>query len=283
MEMDTTYRTKAASSHQSREWEVEEAFSGDTGESWRDRTSTAASETMSRIQQLGKRMSGPANVGAGERLISLIAGSALIVQGLKRSTPAGWGLAGIGGALLYRGLSGYCPVKSAIGRNMAGTGRRENGVDIAHWVTVNKPRDQVYAFWRNFENLPRFMRHLDHVHQCEGNRSHWVARMPGNMGKLAWDAMLEDEQLNRRLAWRSEPGALVEHSGEVTFQDAPEGATRLHLHIRYYPPAGAAGAAVARILNPAFARLVESDIQGFKAFAENQGLEFGMDTAGRAH
>jgi uncharacterized membrane protein len=87
-------------------------------------------------------------------------------------------------------------------------------------VTINKPVAEVYAFWRQFENLPQFMNYLESVTQRPGGRSHWVARLPLG-GKVTWDAEIIEDRPGELIAWRTVEGSLLVHRGEVTFARAP--------------------------------------------------------------
>ena len=116
---------------------------------------------------------------------------------------------------------------------------RRRIVDIQKSLHVEAPADQVYAFWSNYENFPLFMPSLRGVEDLGGGRSRWSIRGPGGV-PLSWTARLTDQQPNRMLAWRSEPGALLEHAGVVRFQ--PEGTgTRVDVRFCYRPLAGRVG------------------------------------------
>lgn len=171
--------------------------------------------------------------------------------------------------MLYRGITGYCPVNEELGRDTTKPGRRTPPIEIETSLTVEQPREEVYAFWRKLENLPRFMQHLSEVRDLGGGRSHWVAPVPGGFGEIEWDAEIEAEDEGRRLAWRSVEGADIANAGEVRFEDAPGGrGTDIHAQISYRPPAGELGQAAARLFNPAFRQMVKEDVRRFKHVAE---------------
>src|SRR5690606_13296537 len=92
-------------------------------------------------------------------------------------------------------------------------------LDLQTTITVHAPREEVEAFWRRLENLPRFMRHLEEVRELGPGRSHWVAAIPGGLGTISWDA--ETRVDRNRISWRSVPGSVIENAGEVLFRDAP--------------------------------------------------------------
>ncbi len=207
------------------------------------------------------------NVGPGERVASAAGGAALVALGLGRGSLGGLALALGGGALVVRGLSGYCPVNEATGRDTSG--ERRDALDLTTAVTVQAPRGEVYAYWRKLQNLPTFMEHLRDVRRLDGGRSRWTADVPGLGATLEWDAEVVDDQEGERLAWRSVPGSEVENAGEVRFRDAPGGrGTEVEVRISYRPPAGDAGRALAGLLTPVFEQLVKEDVRRFKHVME---------------
>jgi uncharacterized membrane protein len=213
------------------------------------------------------------NVGTVERILSAVGGSAIAYYGFKKPTPAGLLLSMAGGALVIRGATGFCPVNKAIGRDTAQTASK--GLEITQSLTINRPRHELYQFWRQLENLPRFMQYLEDVKQTGASRSHWVARIPKDLiykkklGTIEWDADIVQEEENVRIAWRSLPGSELENAGEVYFTDAPANrGTVVRASIAYHPPAGAAGRLAAKLLNPAFAGLVKQDLRRFKRLME---------------
>ena len=211
--------------------------------------------------------SGRVNVGTAGRIASAAGGAALLAVGLARRGVSGTALALTGGALVARGLSGYCPVNAAVGRDTASD--RYEALDLTTALTVQVPRDEVYGFWRRLENLPRFMEHLREVRALDDGRSHWSADVPGLDATLEWDAEVVADEEGERLAWRSVPDSDVENAGEVRFQDAPgDGGTEVVVRILYRPPAGAAGRALGSLLTPVFRQMVKEDVRRFKHVIE---------------
>lgn len=134
-------------------------------------------------------------------------------------------------------------------------------------VTVNRPRDEAYALWRDFGQLPRFMHHLESV-QVDGDRSHWVAKAP--FGRtVKWDAEVVEDVPGRRIAWQSASGAAVRHGGSVTFQDAPGGrATEVLVELEFHPPGGSLGALAAKVFGEHPQQQVGDDLRRFKQIME---------------
>lgn len=209
------------------------------------------------------------NVGPTERLLSAGIGGLAASLGLLRGGVSGIALALTGGALVYRGVSGHCPINEAVGRDTSQVGSQARAVEVHASVTVNRPRSEVYAMWRKLENLPRFMEHIEEVTDRGAGRSHWRARVPQGIGAIEWDAELVEEREGSALAWRSLPGADIDNAGVVRFQDAPgERGTEVHAQISYRPPAGQIGSTVGRWLDPVLSQMIKEDIRRFKHVAE---------------
>ena len=135
-------------------------------------------------------------------------------------------------------------------------------------LAVNCPREQAYAFWRNLENLPRFMEHLEAVELRDGGRSHWVASAPAG-AKVEWDAEIVEDRPSERIAWRSVEGADVPNRGSVDFVDGPGGrGTFVRVDLAYEPPAGALGRGVAKLFGEEPEQQVEADLRRFKQVLE---------------
>jgi uncharacterized membrane protein len=209
------------------------------------------------------------NVGVTERLISVIAGSLLLINGLRKG---GLGLfrLGISGYLLYRGATGHCHGYSALGKEHLPDPIKN--INIRTTVAVNRPRNEVYAFWRKLENLPLFMEHLETVKEMDNRTSHWEARIPGGLGTISWDAVVVEEREGSFIGWNSLPGATVENAGKVEFREIGDGWTEIYAVITYRAPLGAAGQGISALLNPVFERLVRADIKNFKRFVEGGGM-----------
>ena len=214
------------------------------------------------------------NVGNRERLLSVAAGAALVGAGLKRHGAARAMLLPLGTALIGRGVTGICPVNRAIGRNTAdddtvspvASVNRGQGIKVERSVIVQRARNELYGFWRNFENLPRFMRHLESVRILDPTRSHWVVKGPAGT-RVEWDAEIHNEIPNELIAWRSVGGAAVGNAGSVHFRDVP-GGTEVRVVLSYEPPAGRVGAAIARLFGEEPSQQVEDDLGRFRDIME---------------
>ncbi|MBV9209514.1 MAG: SRPBCC family protein [Acidobacteria bacterium] len=219
------------------------------------------------------------NLSEMERWASSIGGGALAVYGISRllsnKSVTGAVLALVGGALVYRGTSGHCEMYHALGINTAGGSDNPNvsvrggkGFKVEKSVTINKTPEELYRFWRNFENLPRFMNHLEAVHVTDVNRSHWVAKAPAGT-TVAWDAEVYNEKENELIAWRSLEGADVDNAGSVRFESDPNGrGTVVRVTLKYDPPGGTIGKLVAKLFGEAPDQQVEEDLRRFKQLME---------------
>jgi len=226
------------------------------------------------------------NVSSAERLASVIGGGALAVWGLSKKSVPGFAMAAVGGAMVYRGATGHCNVYQALGLHTDHRRGRNRGVPyelgirVDKSVTVNKLRAEVYKFWRNLENLPRFMRHLEAVTEIDNKRSHWVARAPGGR-TVEWEAEIINEIENELIGWQSLENSSVENAGSVHFEDAPGGrGTVVRIELQYNPPGGTLGAAVAKLFGEEPGQQIGDDLWRFKELLEAGEIP---TTAGQPH
>jgi uncharacterized membrane protein len=197
------------------------------------------------------------SIDPAERWLSVAGGAGLLLWGLARRSPVGVGAAVVGAGLAYRGARGRSHVYRALGIRSV-----PKGIEVRQAVTIQRPPEDVYHFWRDLTNLPRFMRHLESVERVAGQaRSRWVARGPAGR-RVTWEAELVEDQPPRRLAWRTVPGADVEHEGRVDFEPARGGReTVVRVRLAYRAPAGKMGALVARLLGAEPAQQVAQDLR----------------------
>lgn len=205
----------------------------------------------------------PINVGHIERLASVVAGAFLVTQVIKRHKMQSV-LFAAGGYLLYRGMTGHCSFYA-----LAGDPRN---VNLKTSVTVNRPRNEVFGLWKDLEGLPRFMKHLGSVQRLDDHKSLWQIGAPAGMPTVQWTAEIVREEEGKELSWNSLPHATIKNSGKVNFSDAPSGGTRIDVHLSYRPPLGKLGEELGWLFNGVLKHKVQEDIQGFKQFAENQGI-----------
>ncbi|MBC7388994.1 MAG: SRPBCC family protein [Opitutaceae bacterium] len=206
------------------------------------------------------------NLTKTNRVLSVAGGAFLLTSGVKNlySPSIGNLLRLVGGAyLIYRGSKGYCPITEAL---------NEKGkvLNIRETMVINRPKEEVYALWRNLENLPRFMKHLAEVKILNENRSIWKAKIPGGLMKVEWEAEILLDRKGSEISWRSVEGSMIDNSGKVVFTNTESGSgTVLNVTISYSPPAGDVGKAIGKLLNNTFEDLIRQDLRGFKQMAEN--------------
>jgi uncharacterized membrane protein len=187
-------------------------------------------------------------------------GGALTLYGLTRRGTFASMLRTLGtgmlvGAVGRSGLSGGLPAVD-----------RRRAVDIQKTLYIEAPVDQVYTFWSLYENFPLFMSHVREVEDLGGGRSHWSVSGPGGV-PIEWDALLTQQEPNEVIAWRSEPGSMLENAGIIRFVPIGSG-TRVDLRVCYHPPAGGAGQAVAELLGSDPRAKLNEDLGRMKALLE---------------
>jgi uncharacterized membrane protein len=210
-----------------------------------------------------------------ERILTGLGGAALMYLALQRPSIVRLLTALAGGTLVYRAVSGAWPDFQSLVQNSQEQEAGAEPLEITATQTIARPKEEVYRYWRHLENLPRFMQHLETVTQLDEKRSHWVAKIPAGVGTVAWDAEITEEVENERLSWQSVPGATVDNSGQVHFSQSPDGQTYIQATIRYNPPAGKLGDAVAGLFNQTFKKMVDDDLNRFASVMETQGAAVG--------
>jgi uncharacterized membrane protein len=230
------------------------------------------------------------NVGEVERWASAIGGGALAIYGATRGSLGGIALALVGAALVHRGATGHCNLYEAMNFSTAEGSLRnsenvsvsgERGTKVEKSVRINRPASELYAFWRNFENLPQFMQHLESVTPAGSNRTHWVVKGPAGTS-VSWDAEVYNEKPGEMIAWRTLEGSTVAHAGSVRFEETGGGSTLVRVSLKYDPPGGMLGSYVAGLFGENPEQQIEDDLGRFKQLMESMGAgEAGGQSAGR--
>jgi uncharacterized membrane protein len=141
-------------------------------------------------------------------------------------------------------------------------------VRVTKSVIIDRSPEELYRFWRDFQNLPRFMQNLESVQVTGDGRSHWVAKAPAG-GSVEWDAEVTEERPNELIAWRSVEGSDVDNSGQVRFERMPGGrGTKVSVEMLYHPPGGVIGAGVAKLFGNDPEWQVKDDLRRFKQVME---------------
>jgi uncharacterized membrane protein len=218
------------------------------------------------------------NISETERWLSMAAGIGLAAYGASQRRAAGWALAGVGALLFRRGMTGHCHTYQLFGVNTAGTGedtRRAlsgpGGVLVEESVVINRPISELYRFWRNLENLPRFMSHLESVERVTDTLSRWRAK--GIAGRtVEWNAEIINEVPDKVIGWRSIESSDVVSAGSVNFEPV-SGGTRVRVRLQYSPPGGRVGATVAWLLGRDAQTEIRKDLNKFREIIETQNIE----------
>jgi uncharacterized membrane protein len=168
---------------------------------------------------------------------------------------------------------GDAPLSTA--HNLDTTGVNEEGLEarpgdhlIGRTVTINRPRQELYEFWRDLRNLPLFMQNIRRITVSDGNRSHWVVEAPGGR-EVEWDSILTQDEPGSLLAWESVEGASIRNSGRIEFRDSTNGrGTIVTATIVYHPPAGNLGRMVAKLFEKEPHIQARRDLRRFKQLME---------------
>lgn len=228
------------------------------------------------LESITRQLPIPRNVHGAERTASLVGGAALLAAGLLGGTKTRAFTTVAGGALLFRGLLGYCPVKHGLlGDEGEGVGQARSavmdhseGITVEKSVTVRRSREELYRYWRSFENLPRIMAHLESVEVLDETRSHWVAKAPAG-ASVEWDAEIINDVPNELIGWRSIPDSGMANAGSVHFTEAPgDRGTKVRVRLRYDPKFGRVGAGVARLFGENPEQQLAGDLRRFKKAME---------------
>lgn len=146
-------------------------------------------------------------------------------------------------------------------------------MNVTKSITVARPRSEVYSFWREFENLPRFMHNLEAVENLGGGRSHWTAK--GIAGtEREWDAELVEDKPSERITWRTiGDDDHIRHTGTVSFLAVGDSATEVRVDLDYDPPGGKLGESIARLFGEEPGQQIEEDLERFKRVLETGDVE----------
>ena len=216
------------------------------------------------ILRRARRRGSEVNVGPVQRTLSLAAGTGLVVLGLRRRRAAGGAAALLGGDLLYRGATGYCHVLGALGIDTSDGQARE--VAIQRSITVQLPREDVYARWREPRMQELVWSDAVQVTGATEQGAHW--RLAGPLGRtFEWETRILEERPGELIRWEST--GEVRSEGAVEFRDGPgEWGTEITLRVRFQPPGGRAGAAVANLVDEPPKLALAKALRRFKSLVE---------------
>lgn len=194
------------------------------------------------------------------RLLTGAGGLGMTAYGLSRGGVVGSAMSLLGLGMATRGIT-----NRDLGR-LFGFRQMRNAVDVQKAININAPVEEVYRFWENAENFPRFMEHVHEI-MVSGDNYHWTVAGPAGT-PVEFDTVITRREPNRLIAWKSRPGDTVQSTGMVQFRPNPDGSTRATVRMGYTPPAGALGHAVATIFGVNPKQAMDSDLMRLKTLLE---------------
>jgi len=268
------------------------------------RQKNSAKQKLTDVSQSEFNLAGMTmNVSDAERLAAVVGGGALLLYFLRKITLADTLLAVAGGSLIYQGITNRSLDISAEGAAQRLTEgvqgitdrakdwaqgfwskleERFTGVSepirVEQTIVINKSPEALYAFWRDFENLPTIMSNLESVTPQRGKRSHWVAKGPAGL-PIEWDAEITADKKNEMISWRAVENADVPNQGSVYFEKTAEGATALRVELEYALPGGEIGAALAEFFGEEPSQKIEEDLTLFKEAVERGEIELQTESS----
>lgn len=245
-----------------------------------DSAAESASAAASRLSRMASQAAGSASralhLNEGDALASLLRNPAVVgggilgLIGLFRRSPLA-AAAGVAGLVLAARSGGSGP--SVVSNLLGGGSTRAKRIELEKTIRIDAAPDEVYEMWSNYENFPRFMSHVVDVRDIGKRRSHWTVQGPAGT-QFEFDSVLTERTKNRRLAWRSEPGAQIPNSGSVEFEPH-RGGTRVTVRLSYSPPAGALGHAVASLFGSDPKGQMDDDLARMKQYIERGTIAHG--------
>lgn len=215
------------------------------------------------------------NAGDVEHIGGILLGSMFVLMGMAKRSVGGFVYSVVGGALIYRGASGYGRLQKMVGRSASDPVELPvRAVKVERSVFIAVDSERLYRWWRKLDNLPKAMSHLKSVSEHDNVRSHWVAKAPLNT-VVEWDAQVVNDVPGQLIAWRSLEGGDVDNAGSVRFKSV-EGGTDLQVTLRYLPPGDVVGAVAAKLLGEDPGAQLEQDLIQFKKAAESGGILDGL-------
>jgi uncharacterized membrane protein len=151
---------------------------------------------------------------------------------------------------------------------MVGWTTASGAILVKKTVTIDRPAEEIYQFWRDFQNLARFMEHVESIDTSDHHHSHWRVKGPAGT-EIEWDAEILEDEPNRRIAWRTTAHADIEHTGSVEFSPATgQRGTTVKVVMEYHAPGGTVGASLAKLLGSEPGQQVQSDLRRLKQVME---------------
>lgn len=220
----------------------------------------------------------PKNLSKEERGLSLGGGILMLAIAARRGGASGLLAAGVGAGLLFRSVTGHCALKQQLHEAQGGFGLRsrergvpaQRGVHAESTVLINRPAEELFAFWKDPANLPRVVKHITHVEATDEGRWSWTAE--GVWGELHWETVGVNERENELIAWESLAGGDVQMAGSLRFRSTGDRGTAVSLTIKYHPPGGQIADALAWFRGEDLRGQIQQDLLNFKRLMETGEL-----------
>ena len=216
------------------------------------------------------------NVHDVERIGSALFGGGLAAFGLGRgSWAAGYWPPSAGDLFIaasQRPLHGLPAARNQYRRRPRGSDAipAKHGVHVEHSVIIHREAEELYDAWRHFKGLPDFMTHLESVEELNERRSRWTTKGPLGT-KVSWEAEIIKDRPGELIAWRTVEGSVIDTAGCVHFEPSGNGSsTQVTVNLKYNPPAGKAGAKIAKLLGADPDQQIVDDLQRFKKIMETE-------------
>lgn len=228
---------------------------------------------------VAKMTSEKVNVGETERWLSALGGGALVLYGLKKRSWSSLALAVIGGAFVYRGVTGHCPAYQALEINRAkkegeasspnpDVSPKEEWIRVEKEILIRKEPEALFSFLKNVENLPKVLDHLESVRGKNHRHSHWIAKATKGT-ELEWEAETIDEKVNEQITWRAIEEGGIDNLISVRLEKDPNEGTRVRLALQYNTDRSLLGAAFARLFGDP-EKLLEGALDRLKQTIETE-------------
>lgn len=210
------------------------------------------------------------SLGDVENWLALGSGTFLLIAGASRRSTAGAVMSACALPLIYRGVTGHWPaaLNGYMQPNQLKDALGDGRIRVRESIRLERPLSDVFRYWRQLENLPRFMGHLRQVSETGNGHSHWVANGPAGL-LVEWDAKIVNEVPDKVIAWQSLPDSDIVTAGSVNFEAMRGGReTQLDVNLQYAPPAGKPGEALASLFGGAPSQTIREDLRRFKQLIE---------------
>jgi uncharacterized membrane protein len=212
-----------------------------------------------------------------ERWVSGLGGAAILYYGLRQHGISRWPLTALGAGLIYAGVSGnnlldFVPVVNEVPavQKLSNRSHEPNELRVRKSLTINRPAEELYTYWRKLENLPTFMKHVKSVQDLGNGQSHWVVNVLRGI-ELEWDANITVDRPNEMIAWETLPEATMQHRGYVKFIPTARG-TEVSVSLEYDPPLTMGGEFAGRMGKFIAEQEVKEEIRNFKRLMETGEL-----------